>query len=72
MLQKELGWYLFPVSRKKFETKRHLKKYLPKRLFHIDGLNGSLIGCLRESTNQTIDMKKLLIEKYYFSSIKQF
>ena len=29
-MQKELGRYLLPVSRKKYKTVRHLKKYPPK------------------------------------------
>ena len=30
-MQKEIGRYLLPVSRKKCKTVRHLKKYPPKR-----------------------------------------
>ena len=29
-MQKELGGYLLPVLRKKYNTVRHLKKYTPK------------------------------------------
>ena len=30
-MQKELGRYLLPVFRKKYNTVRHLKKYPPKK-----------------------------------------
>ena len=48
-MQKELGRYLLPVSRKKYKTIRHLKKYPPKIFICVGVEMGKISSRVKKS-----------------------